>query len=113
MAESPGELVFTKPDGSPIRSVRTAFTNACRRAKLASVTPHTFRHTFASRLGMAGVNNLELQKLGRWKEPKMILRYAHLCQENLAESLERIGVSHEKLVHCKLIEPEWRNWQTH
>jgi hypothetical protein len=42
---------------------------------------------------MAGVNNLVLQKLGRWKEPKMILRYAHLSEEHLAESLERIGSS--------------------
>lgn len=34
-----GEHVFTRPDGSPIRSIREAFTNACQRAKLSGVIP--------------------------------------------------------------------------
>ena len=41
---------------------------------------------------MAGINNLTLQKLGRWKKPKMILRYAHLSEEHLADAMEKIGV---------------------
>jgi len=90
--ESRAGLVFETREGKPIRSVRTAFTNACERANLADVTPHTLGHTFASRLGMAGINNQTLQKLGRWKEPKMILRYAHLLQEHLADAIEKIGV---------------------
>jgi integrase len=65
--------------------------NACQRAKLTGVTPHTLRHTFASRLAMEGVNDVTLQTLGRWKEPKMIRRYAHLSQEHLAEAVEKIG----------------------
>jgi integrase len=85
------EWVFPRPEGRPIRSIREAFTNACQRAKLSGVTPHTLRHIFASRLGMAGINNLALQKLGRWKEPKMILRYAHLSEEHLADAIEKIG----------------------
>jgi len=67
-----GGLVFETREGKPIRSVRSAFTNACERANLSGVTPYTWRHTFASRLGMA--NKLTLQELGRWEEPKMILR---------------------------------------
>jgi hypothetical protein len=39
---------------------------------------------------MKGVNNLTLQLLGRWEEPKMLQRYAHLSSEHLAEALERI-----------------------
>ena len=46
---------------------------------------------------MAGINNLTLQKLGRWKEPKMILRYAHLSPEYLEEAIEKIG-SHSPTV---------------
>jgi len=95
--ESRGGLVFETREGKPIQSVRTAFTNACQRANLSGVTPHTLRHTFASRLGMAGINNLTLQKLGRWKEPKMILRYAHLSPEYLEEAIEKIG-SHSPTV---------------
>src|SRR4029077_1970912 len=71
-----GEYVFAKPDGAALRSIRTGFTRACQRAKLSGVTPHTLRHTYASRLAMGGVNDVTLQVLGRWKEPKMIRRYA-------------------------------------
>ena len=91
--ESRSGLVFETREGKPVRSVRTAFTNACERANLSGVTPHTLRHTFASRLGMAGINNLTLQKLGRWKEPKMILRYAHLSPEYLEEAIEKNWLS--------------------
>ncbi|MCI0625908.1 MAG: site-specific integrase [Acidobacteria bacterium] len=87
------QIAFEQSDGKRIRSVRTAFTNACERANLAGVSPHTLRHTFASRLGMAGVNNITLQKLGRWKEPEMILRYAHFSQEHLADAIEKIGMN--------------------
>jgi integrase len=83
--------VFETREGNQIKAVRTAFTNACQRANLSDVTPHTLRHTFASRLGMAGINNLTLQKLGRWKEPKMILRYAYLSPEYLEDAIEKIG----------------------
>lgn len=85
------EYVFAKPDGEALQSIRTAFTRACQRAKLSGVTPHTLRHTYASRLAMGGVNDVTLQALGRWKEPKMIRRYAHLSQEHLAQAIEKIS----------------------
>jgi len=36
------------------------------------------------------VNSITLQLLGRWEEPKMLQRYAHLSSEHLAEALEKI-----------------------
>ena len=68
---------------------------------------------------MNGVNDITLQALGRWKEPKMIRRYAHLSQEHLADAIEQIGsevptgVPHQKLLPRKLLARKWRNWQTH
>jgi hypothetical protein len=49
------------------------------------------RHTFASKLAVAGINDRALQKLGRWTHAGIIERYAHLSDQHLAESLERIG----------------------
>jgi len=46
--------VFRSRDGRPFKSIRTRFTTACRNAKLSDVTPHTLRHTFASRLAITG-----------------------------------------------------------
>jgi site-specific recombinase XerD len=90
-AQKRSDFVFSKQDGTPYRSIRSAFTTACRRANVSAVTPHTLRHTFASRLGMTGANDRTMQALGRWKEPKMLQRYAHLSEKHLAEAVEKIG----------------------
>jgi len=67
-----------------------SFENARAKAEITDATPHTLRHTFASGLAMNGVNSLTLQLLGRWEEPKMVQRYAHLSSEHLVEALEKI-----------------------
>lgn len=88
---SKSEWVFVKEDGvTPYKSIRTAFDSACRRAKLTRVTPHVLRHTFASRLAMAGYDLRTIQELGRWKELTMVQRYAHLSPSHKAEAVERI-----------------------
>jgi integrase len=35
-------------NGAPVRSIRKGFMEACRRAQIEGVTPHTLRHTAAS-----------------------------------------------------------------
>lgn len=89
---SRGEYVFSKPDGSPYKSIRSAFKTACKHAKLSGVTPHTLRHTFASRLAMAGVDLRTIQELGGWKELEMLQRYAHLSPNHKSEAVEKIAI---------------------
>jgi len=84
------EHVFVKPDGSPYRSIRSAFETACKNANLNGVTPHTLRHTFASRLAMNGESLRTIQELGGWERIEMVQRYAHLSQNHKAEAVERI-----------------------
>jgi integrase len=86
-----GGYVFVTRRGTPLRSIKTAFETACRHANLVGVTPHTLRHTFASKLAKAKVGDRTLQALGRCKEPKMIQRYAHLSEGDLREAVEAIG----------------------
>ena len=81
---------FVSRSGQPFRSIRTQFTTACRNAKLADVTPHTLRHTFASRLAIAGIGLRTIQELGGWKEIRMVLRYAHLSDQHKADAVETI-----------------------
>ena len=88
---SRGEYVFAKRDGSPFKSIRSAFKTASKHAKLTGVTPHTLRHTFASRLAMAGVDSRTIQELGGWKELEMLQRYAHLSPSHKAEAVEKIA----------------------
>jgi len=85
------EYVFVKRDGSPYRSIKSAFTTACKNANLIGVTPHTLRHTFASRLAMNGESLRTIQELGGWERIEMVQRYAHLSQNHKAEAVEKIA----------------------
>jgi integrase/DNA-binding XRE family transcriptional regulator len=95
----PEELVFL---GAAYRTVSRAFVapvglaQAALRAagkdagRLEGYTWHGNRHTFASRLVMAGVDLLTVQTLGGWRTPAMVQRYAHLAPEYLARAVERL-----------------------
>ena len=88
---SKSDHVFVSRNGKPFKSVRTAFTTACRHANLSGVSPHVLRHTFATRLREEGVSDGTIQALGRWKEPKMVRRYAHVNNEMMKKALEQIA----------------------
>jgi site-specific recombinase XerD len=83
--------VFANKEGRPYRSARSAFRTACKNASLKGVTPHTLRHTFASRLVMAGVDLRTVQELGGWASLRMVERYSHLSPSHRAEAIERIA----------------------
>ena len=76
----------------PLKSFKTAFSTACKHAKLsADVTPHVLRHTFASRLVMRGADLRTVQELGGWKSLTMVQRYAHLSQEHKRQAIELLA----------------------
>ncbi len=84
------EYVFSK-NGQPYRSIRSSFGRACQRAHVKDVSPHTLRHTFASRLAMSGVDLRTIQELGGWKDLGLLMRYAHLSPNHKAQAVERIA----------------------
>ena len=51
---------------------------------------HTCRHTFASRLAMAGCSLVEIKELGGWKSLSMVMRYSHLCPDTKATAIQRM-----------------------
>ena len=65
-------------------------TKACHDAGLAGVSLHTLRHTFASRLVMAGVDTRTVQVLGGWLDLSLVQRYSHLSPGHCTEAIERI-----------------------
>jgi integrase len=75
----------------PRQHYRVWFEIALKAAKIESFRFHDLRHTFASRLAMAGVDMLEIAKLMRHKTLAMVQRYAHLSPEHLAGAVGRIS----------------------
>lgn len=74
----------------PMTAVGAAWDRARERAGLRDFRFHDLRHTWASWHVMNGTSLQELMELGGWKSYEMVLRYAHLAPEHLAEAASRI-----------------------
>jgi site-specific recombinase XerD len=96
--DNPEELIFR----GAYRTVARSFSQAVSRAQAAlratgkdasrldGYTWHANRHTFASRLVMAGVDLRTVQELGGWKTLSMVLRYSHLAPSHLQAAVDRL-----------------------
>ena len=84
------DLAFPSQNGTRIldRNLFRAFITALSRAEIEHFRFHDLRHTFATRLVQSGVGIYEVQKLGRWKNDSMVMRYAHHNPESLRPSIE-------------------------
>ena len=84
------EYVFHTRNATRItpKNLQQAFHTARKKAGIEKLRFHDLRHTFATRLVQAGVDLYTVQKLGRWKNISMIMRYAHHYPESLRSSVE-------------------------
>jgi site-specific recombinase XerD len=74
---------------------RRWFEPALADAKIASFSWHCLRHTFASRLVMAGVDIRTVQELLGHKTIAMTVRYAHLAPKHTLAAVERLDTPPE------------------
>lgn len=97
-AAKPVDPVFSprpqQPDDFFPRAVARAKGALEKRGEAADhldgYTWHCNRHTWASRLVMAGVDLLTVKELGGWRSLKMVERYAHLAPGYLHAAVERL-----------------------
>jgi site-specific recombinase XerD len=76
-----------------VSTPRQWFEPAVKEARLAAFTWHCLRHTFASRLVMAGVDLRTVQELMGHKTIAMTCRYAHLAPSHKLAAVERLSAS--------------------
>lgn len=87
--------VFPTIHGAPPGNANTVtWRKALQRAGVENFRWHDLRHTWASWHVQAGTPLPVLKELGGWASLEMVLRYAHLGAEHLAEHAERIGRPH-------------------
>jgi len=82
--------VFTNSHFEHLLSSRHWFEPAVTEAEIEGFTWHCLRHTFASRLVMAGVDLRTVQQLMGHKTIQMTCRYAHLAPEHQLAAVERL-----------------------
>lgn len=79
-------------DGNPVQKAGTrAWRMALARAGISNFRWHDLRHTWASWHVQDGTPLNALQELGGWHSYEMVLRYAHLSPEHLAEYAGRLS----------------------
>ena len=84
--------VFLNSSKEPFRKspIRRWFEEALIQARVKEFTWHCLRHTYASRLVMAGVDLRTVQELMGHKTIQMTVRYSHLSKPHLLEATERL-----------------------
>jgi integrase len=78
--------------GKPYTDVKTSFKTARKRAGIDDFHFHDLRHTFASRLVMAGENIRTVQELLGHKDIKMTMRYSHLSTAHKQNAVRKLDV---------------------
>ena len=87
----PHWCVFGGADSStPLVAIKKAWAGVPKAAKVSNCRFHDLRHTFASKLVMAGVDLKTVRELLGHKSIAMTLRYAHLAPEHKAAAVESL-----------------------
>jgi len=95
--------VFGTGEGGPMKGFEGKWARAMRDTGIRGLRFHDLRHTFASRAAMAGVSLQALKEMLGHSTLQMVLRYAHLSPDHLAEEVRKMdergaetaGVGHE------------------
>jgi site-specific recombinase XerD len=93
--------VFLTRYGEPMENPRAWFRlvmeDAVKQNKqLSDVTWHVFRHTYISRLVMAGVDLRTVQELAGHKDISMTTRYAHLSPDHKLSAVAKLSSFRER-----------------
>ena len=76
--------------GHALSTPKEWFMAAVTKAAISDFTWHCLRHTFASRLAMAGVDLRKVQELMGHKTIAMTCRYAHLAPQCLQDAVSKL-----------------------
>lgn len=87
--ETPALFVNIRGNRITTRMIRYIVANYVKRAGLSGVTPHTFRHSFATRLYEAGVDIREIQELLGHSNINTTNIYTHISLRDIREKYDK------------------------
>ena len=74
--------------GNPIRK---AHDTACRLARIDNFSPHDWRHDWACRAMMVGIDLETIKSLGGWKSIKALERYTAVTSAHMDDAMRKLG----------------------
>lgn len=74
--------------GNPLSQ---AHITALAKAEIDDFRPHDWRHHWASWMVMTGCDLHTLKRMGGWKDPRMVDRYAAVSIEHMEETMLRVA----------------------
>jgi site-specific recombinase XerD len=84
------DILFLNRYGEKLSKPREWFERAVKLANITNFRWHDLRHTFASRLVMAGVDLRTVQELMGHQTIQMTVRYAHLAPTHTLAAVQRL-----------------------
>jgi len=94
---SNSEYVFLCDEGLPIKEIKTAFKNACRRANIEGLRFHDLSHTAGTKMVESDVNIVAISEiLGHSSIEITKKRYLH-PDNSLRDAVEKIGSFKKRL----------------
>jgi integrase len=93
--------------GKPWKNPRTAFAAACRRAGIANLRLHDFRHTASTNLRRAGVDTMTAMKIVGHKSEQMHRRYNQITPADLQQAVNKLSAYHARTAS------EWPDTEAH
>jgi len=78
-------------NGKSVSSIKTAFTAACRRAKIEGFRFHDFRHTAVTDMRRAGIDHLTIMRITGHKTLEVFTRYNSFLESDLKEAGHRLN----------------------
>ena len=82
-------LVIPDANSGAARDLRQWFRIACNEARVKDFRLHDLRHTFASRLVMAGADIRAVQELLGHASIVMTMKYSHLSSEHRQRAVSK------------------------
>lgn len=121
--KAPDSQVFTRPNGSPVRSFRVTWERACtrvgvghtvcadcsepmdsgkacpkcksQRSVYSGLIFHDLRRTAARNLRRAGIPETVIMKIGGWRTRSVFERYAIVSRTDIADAMRKLQQSEE------------------
>ena len=101
--KGPGDYVFTRPGGKPVRDFRGTWESACAHAGVPNLLFHDLRRTAARNLRRIGVGENVIMRIGGWKTRSVFQRYDIVDNRDIADAMKKLEQSEQSRIGHVLV----------